>query len=68
MKEIFPDTRPLDVLFRPIRPKFAPALDFELDQPEGCLGVCLGSCHDGPCPFLGCEVNASAFGPASTRH
>ena len=50
------------------RSKLAPDPDFDFNLPPNCRGVCLGSCHNGPCPFLGCQADASAYGPTRTRH
>jgi hypothetical protein len=39
----------------------APGKEFDYSRDEGCLGICLGACYDGPCPFLGCHADCSSF-------
>ena len=62
----YPPTRNTFPVFWPSqgRPYQLPLMfpDRSFDRPAGCLGICLGACsEDSPCPFLGCQANASNF-------
>lgn len=69
MNEIFSNPRPLNFHAPSTRRKVAPAQDFDFNLPDGCIGICLGSCYAGrPCPFLGCHAAPAAFARRMTQH